>query len=400
MSKPGIPEGGTIQPRTLVVLTALVALGPLSTDFYLPALPALARSFGVAESGAQATLSAFLLGFASAILVYGPLSDRFGRRPVLAIGVTIFTLASIGCTLAGSIESLSLFRFLQALGACAGPVIARAMVRDLVGAKGAARVFSYLSAAVALAPAVAPIVGGFLADAFGWRACFAVLSAYGAAGLAATLLVLEETNHDRDMRAANPLAWGGIYRALLRHHAYAGYVLVATFAYAGIFCFISGSSFVFIDVLGVEPKYFGFCFGVFVIGYIMGATSGGRLARRFTPYQLVLSGSILAVASALLLVVINLFARASVGAVLLPLLPYMIGVGMALPAAQAGAVGPFPRSGGAASALLGFVQMAVAAAIGAVLGLIGSPSPLPMTLMIALCALLQLACCRLLGAAR
>jgi DHA1 family bicyclomycin/chloramphenicol resistance-like MFS transporter len=381
-----------ITRTTLFTLTALVALGPLSTDFYLPALPLIAQYFGVDEAGAQATLSAYLIGFAAAILVYGPLSDRFGRRPVLAGGIVIFTLASLGCALSQSIGALVACRFVQALGACAGPVISRAMVRDLVGAQGAARVFSYLSAAVALAPAIAPIVGGFLTDAFGWRATFVALTIYGAGGLVAVFWILRETNETRDMTAANPLSWFRIYGSLIRHREYFGYVLAATFGYSGIFCFISGSSFVFINVLGVPPKYFGFCFGVFVIGYIIGATSGGKLSKRMTPPQLVGLGSLIALLSAVALVVVNLIATASVWTVLAPLLPYMIGVGMTMPAAQAGAIGPFPRSAGAASALLGFVQMGVAAGVGAILGVIGSPSPLPMTLMIALMALAQMAC--------
>ena len=147
-----------------------------------------------------------------------------------------------------------------------------------------------------------------------------------------------------------------------------------------------------VDVLQVPAKCFGFCFGVFVIGYIIGATSGGKLSKRLTASQLVGLGSLIALLSALALVAINLIAPASVWTVLAPLLPYMIGVGMTLPAAQAGAIGPFPRSAGAASALLGFVQMAVAAAIGAVLGVIGSPSPMPMTLMIAGTGVAQIAC--------
>jgi DHA1 family bicyclomycin/chloramphenicol resistance-like MFS transporter len=215
-----------------VLLTALVALGPLSTDLYLPSLPALTAYFGVGEAAGQLTLSAFLLGLAGGQIIYGPLSDRYGRRPVLLFGLALYAIASIVCVFAPSIQVLVIARFCQACGACVGPVLGRAVVRDVYGREGAARILSYLSAAIALAPAIGPIIGGFVETWFGWRANFIVLSLYGAAALALTFAILPETNTHPDtgwlsavrmaramsaFSASAPTSVCAHLRALLRH---------------------------------------------------------------------------------------------------------------------------------------------------------------------------------------
>src|SRR5215813_9387910 len=175
------------------LLTAMVALGPISTDLYLPSLPGLARYFDVSVADAQLTLSSFLIGLATAQLIYGPLSDRFGRRPVLLIGLAIYVIASIVCMLSPSVPVLVVARFVQAVGACVGPVLGRAIVRDVHGREGAARVLAYMSAAMALAPAIGPILGGFLEEWFGWRINFLVLVLFGSSGLFMAWQILPET---------------------------------------------------------------------------------------------------------------------------------------------------------------------------------------------------------------
>ncbi len=382
------PSGQVLPARAVVLLTALVALGPISTDVYLPSLPSIGRHFAVDQAGAQLTLSVFLIGFAAAMLIYGPLSDRFGRRPVLLGGIVLFGAGSILCAVAPSIGTLVAARFLQALGACAGPVLCRAVVRDVFGAAGAARVLSYLSAAVALAPAIGPMIGGAIETWLGWRAQFWGLALYGLCGLIATLALLPETNRHRDPGAFHPFAMARTYRMLVGHRRYFGYVLVATFGYSGIFCFISGSSFVFIDVLGLSPTQFGMCFGAIVVGYIVGAITGGRLTRRFGIDRMVLAGTGVALTSSLVLTLLALTVPQSAAAVIVPFFFHLVGIGMTLPNAQAGAIGPFPRAAGAAAALLGFIQMIVAAGVGAVLGQIGTTSTLPMCLMILAMSLL------------
>jgi DHA1 family bicyclomycin/chloramphenicol resistance-like MFS transporter len=371
-----------------VLLTALVALGPLSTDLYLPSLPGLARYFAVGVDDIQLTLSVFLVGLATAQLVYGPLSDRFGRRPVLLVGLAIYVIASFVCMLAPSVPVLVVARFVQAVGACVGPVLGRAVVRDVYGREGAARVLAYMSAAMALAPAIGPILGGFLEEWFGWRINFLALVIYGSAGLLFAWRILPETNKSPDLQAAQFVRIILGYRGFLNHRAYVGYVLCCAFAYSGIFAFISGSSYVLQEVVGLGPIGFGLCFAGVVIGYIIGTIVAGRLSRRLGIDRLVAIGAGIGVAGGMLLLALALAGptRSGLAGALFivgPMLVFMIGVGLVLPNSIAGAIGPFPRAAGAASALLGFTQMTAAAVIGIAVAALYDGSSVPMTATIA-----------------
>ena len=370
------------------LLTALVALGPISTDLYLPSLPSLARYFNVGVDDIQLTLSVFLVGLATAQLVYGPLSDRFGRRPVLLVGLAIYVVASFVCMLSPSVPVLVVARFVQAVGACVGPVLGRAIVRDVYGREGAARVLAYMSAAMALAPAIGPILGGFLENWFGWRINFLALVVYGSGGLVIAWRILPETNRARDLQAAQLIRMLLGYRGFLNHRTYVGYVLCCAFAYSGIFAFISGSSYVLQEVVGLGPIGFGLCFAGVVIGYIIGTVVAGRLSRRLGIDRLIAVGAGIGVGGGALLLALALAdtPRSGLAGALLivgPMLVFMIGVGLVLPNSIAGAIGPFPRAAGAASALLGFVQMTVAAAIGIAVAALYDGSSAPMTATIA-----------------
>ena len=363
------PGDGSAYPRYLpILLTGLVAIGPVSTDLYLPSLPAMRADLLASEGQAQMTLSAFVIGIGLAQLVHGPLSDRFGRRPVLIGGLLLYLAASIACSFVTSIEALIAGRVLQALGACVGPVVGRAIVRDAFGRDGAARVMSYIATAMALAPAVGPMIGGVLESLFGWRASFLAMALYGGLALAAVLLALGETNRWKDPMATRPRRLLSNYRMLLRNRSYTSFVSINAMAFSGLFAFISGSSFVIIEVLEVSPAFFGFSFLVFVLGFMAGAFFSGRFSRRLGTHRLILMGTALGALSAFAGAALAFSGVLALWAILLPVFPYMVGMGLVLPNAFAGAVGPFPRMAGSASAMLGFLQMSTAACVGILVG--------------------------------
>jgi DHA1 family bicyclomycin/chloramphenicol resistance-like MFS transporter len=370
-----------------VLLTMLVALGPISTDLYLPSLPSLMQYFSADEAEVQLTLSIFLVGLAASQLIYGPLSDRFGRKPVLLAGLGLYLLASIACMLAPSIGFLIGARFFQALGACVGPVLCRAVVRDVHGREGAARVLSYLAAAMAIAPLLGPILGGYLQAWFGWRANFAVLVLYGLTGLTGALAMLPETNQHKNPLATQPVTIIETYLMLAGQRRYVGYVLSSAFGYSGIFCFISGSSFVLMGMMKLPSDAYGYCFAAVVAGYIAGATLAGKLARKVSLHRMIASGGAIALAGAVVLIALALAGIDTVAAIVGPTAVYLFGVGMVMANSMAGAIGPFPRAAGAASALLGFIQMSIAALVGAAIGHAADGTQMPMVTALALSAI-------------
>jgi DHA1 family bicyclomycin/chloramphenicol resistance-like MFS transporter len=356
------------QLSVIAFLTMVVALGPISTDLYLPSLPAIGMAFGTTASEVQLTLSVFLIGFAVSQLLYGPLSDRFGRRPVLIVALMIYLVATVACGLADSIEWLIAARFAQALGACAGPVIGRAVVRDVFGRDRSAKVLSYMAMAMALAPAIGPVIGGYLETGFGWRANFVALGFFGVVALAGIWFLLPETNSYTDPTATRPGKLISNYLTLARNPLYLGYVLLCTFSYAGIFSFISGSSFILIDKLGLTPSAYGLCFSAIVVGYMAGTFASGRFTQRVGINRMILIGTVIECAGGLLGLILAVNGQLSVVSVVVPTAIFLIGTGLTMPNALAGAVGPFPRMAGAASALLGFTQMTVSAAVGIAVG--------------------------------
>ncbi|WP_404382909.1 multidrug effflux MFS transporter [Caenispirillum salinarum] len=373
-----------------VLLTALVAFGPVSTDMYLPSLPAMTRAFETSVSMVQLTLSVFTAGFAFGMLFYGPLSDRFGRLPVLMGGVTLYVAASVVCMVAPTIEALLAGRFLQALGACAGPVLGRAIVRDVYDRAEAARMLSYMAAAMALAPAVAPLIGGGLHAAFGWQSNFVVLTGFGVVILAAVWVALQETNRHRDPHALRPSRIIANFLHLLKSRAFMGHTACVALAFGGLFSFISGSSFVVIDVLGVKPGYFGFAFMAVVIGYITGAFGGGRLTGRLGIERMLFIGSLLVAAAGTTAMALAWAGVETVVAVIAPISVYFLGAALVMPNGTAGAIGPFPRMAGAASSLLGFLQMGMGSLTGYLVGLLHDGTTRVMTTSIGLMGLATL----------
>lgn len=376
------------------LLTTLVALGPLSTDLYLPSLPTLAAVFSTDAARVQLTLSVFLAGFAVAQLAYGALSDRFGRRPLMLGGLLLYFLASLGCLFATSIEQLILARFIQAVGACAGPVLGRAIVRDAWGPVDAARTLAYVSGAMALAPLVGPALGGMLTVNFGWQANFVLLAFFSALQIGAVWLWLGETNAHPDPEATRVGRMLENFRTFLVDRNYLGYLLALGLSYSMLFAFISGSSFILIGRFGLSPAVFGLCFGVVVVGYISGTQIAGRLVRRLGADRLIAAGAWLGAFAGLVMLAVDRWAPAHLAGVLAPMFFVTLSVGLVMPNASARALAPYAKMAGAASALMGFLQMGMAALVGIVVGhgVEQDASVLPMT--VALCGVL-VPCCYL-----
>jgi DHA1 family bicyclomycin/chloramphenicol resistance-like MFS transporter len=385
------------QHRLLIpVLASLTAFGPMSVDMYLPALPSIAGDLGVDAAGAQLTVGAFFLGFGGGQLLYGPLADRFGRRGPLLGGLALFVVASLGCALARSLDLLVLFRCLEAVGGAAGPVLARAMVRDLYERDRAARVLSIMVMIMSIAPLLAPLVGGQILLVAGWRAIFWILVLFGAACIAGTLLVVRETLPAERRRRGSPAAMILSYGALFLHPRYLGYAIGGALVYGGMFAYITGSPNVFITLYGVPPEYYGLLFGLNALGFIVTAGINGRVVMRYGSDRLFALGVLIAAIAG---VILALMAATGWGGLLVPLFAFVSTIGLVGANAVAGCLGLFPDRAGVASALFGTLQFLMGAVCAALLSLLGHETPLSMAGVIAAAGLLSLAVQRWLAPA-
>jgi MFS transporter, DHA1 family, multidrug resistance protein len=372
-----------------VLLTLLVAMGPVSTDLYLPSLPGIARDLATSEGLAQLTIGLFIAGFAVMMLACGPLADRFGRRPVLLGGMALYTLASIACALAADIALLLLARFVQALGACVGPVVGRAIVRDVYEPREAGRILGYMASAMALAPLIGPFIGGWLEIAFGWRANFWALAAYGAALMTALALRLGETLRSPTTGALGRLL--GNYVVILRNPTFLGFMLCAALCFGALFTWISNSAFVVIDHFGVTAERFGVVFGAVILGYIAGAYAGSRAGMRLGLARATGTGSMICALAGAGLLLAGWGGFGGLWTITLLMALSFFGAGLAIPQATAGGLGPFPDRAGSAAALLGFIQMMTGLLVNALSSLWFDGTPRPMVTLNALCAVLALA---------
>jgi MFS transporter, DHA1 family, multidrug resistance protein len=341
----------------VVLLTAIVGLGALSIDMFLPSLPTIADLFDTHPATAQLTVTLFLAGLACSQLVWGPLSDRFGRRPVLLAGLALYALAGTACALTSSMAALVAARVVQSIGAGSGQVIARAIVRDRYEPARGARVLAAMGTAQALTPILAPMIGGVVHALAGWRAVFVVLAGFGAAFLVAAAAIIPETNVFTTERDAA----GRRLLVLLRHPRYGAYVAAAALMFSGQFAFITGSSFALIEVLGVSPAVYGVCFGVVAGGLMAGSFVSVKLGPRLGIDTMIRTGTAIGALAGATLALLAWAGVAAVAAVVLPMIVFAFGLGFVLPNAVAGAVGPFPRMAGLASAVLGFTQLTVSA---------------------------------------
>src|ERR687894_256859 len=290
---PAAPQP-TVRPAFIALLVAVSAVSPLGINMYLPSMPSMARAFGVDFTTIQLTLSLYLGAMAVGQLVIGPLSDRFGRRPVLLIGLLTFVVGSAICLLAQSIGVLIFGRIVQAIGGCAGITLSRAIVRDLYGRNQVASMIAYVTMGMAVAPMVAPTIGGVLEKLYGWRASFAFLMAFGGLALLFAFWHLPETNHNRGS-AASPRQLMHSYVSLFRSRLFWGYTLTTGFISAVFFSFLAGAPYVMIELMWRSPAEYGFYSAIVPSGYILGNFASGRFAARVGPNPMILAGSLLVV---------------------------------------------------------------------------------------------------------
>jgi MFS transporter, DHA1 family, multidrug resistance protein len=358
--------------RWIATLSAMTAVTALSIDMSLPAQPTLATVFDVPSETAQLTLSVFLIAFAVAQLVTGSLSDALGRRPVLLAGLALFAVSGVACALSPSIEVLLACRVIQGFGAAAAPVVARAMVRDTQPAQQAARLLSTMLAALAVAPMIAPVIGGALLEGFGWRAIFIALAIAGVVlfGLASTSLA--ETFPVERRSNAGVIA---NYRAFFRTPGTRLPMFVSCASFAGQFAYVGDSPFVLIDGFGVSPRHFALYFGATALALMIGSLSGRSMLRAGRSPRLLLriGGSLLLTGGALTFICTHL----DLGLVgfFAPMLVYFLGVGLTSPSATALALEPIPHIAGTGSAAIGSLQMFAGAFAGYETAHLGGSSP-------------------------
>ncbi|WP_137808269.1 multidrug effflux MFS transporter [Pseudomonas sp. G(2018)] len=373
--------------RTILILGALSAFGPLAIDFYLPAFPAMALAFGTDEKHVQLTLAAYFLGLSIGQLAYGPVADRFGRRLPLLTGVGLFTAASLACAYAPNLEWLIGARFIQALGGCAGMVIARAVVSDKCDAVGSAKVFSQLMLVMGLAPILAPMLGGLLVNTTGWQSIFLVLTGFSALAGLAVALGLPESMPAHVPR--QPLS-GALhqYGRLLKDPVYLGHALTGGIAIAGMFSYIAGSPFVFIKLYGIPAEHFGWFFGANAAGFILVAQINARLLAKRGPASLLTRTVWIYLGAGLALLAVSALHTEQLWPLLLPLFVCIASLGCILPNASACAMNGQGARAGSASAMMGCLQFSVAAGAAALVGVLHDGSAMPMAMVISLCGVL------------
>ncbi|HET9749992.1 MAG TPA: multidrug effflux MFS transporter [Casimicrobiaceae bacterium] len=366
-----------------LLLGALIATPPLAMDIYLASMPTMAGALSATTSEVQLTLSVYMYGWGIAQLFAGPLSDRYGRRPALLASLFVFVGASLFCALSRDVYMLIGGRLVQAVSIASIGVVPRAAVRDLYTGDKAAHILSLMGVVLGIAPVVAPIIGSNLHVWLGWQSNFVAVAIYGAVLWLCVYVALPETLARRDVRATVPRVVVANYRQLLASRAYVGYLLVAAFGYSGLFAFLAGSAFVFVDVMGAGERSFGIMFGSVMLGNIIGAMIGSRVVQMIGIPRLVRLATRLMLVAGLALGVFALLGVRHPLAVIVPMFAFMVTFTMTMPPAIAGALTPFPQIAGSASSLLAFCQFVVASTAALAVGLTLDGTTRPMSLAIA-----------------
>lgn len=380
--------------RVLAVLSALMGFASISTDFYLPAMPAIGEALGANVGMVEFTISGYLIGFSLGQLFWGPASDRFGRRLPVAVGLVLFIIGSAGCALSGSAASVIVWRVVQALGASASVVLARAMVRDLYQGPRAAQMLSTLIAVMAIAPLVGPILGAQIAAIAGWRAIFWTLVGVGFVTLAALFtipetLVPSRRSHETASRAT--VRFG----RLLRNRRILGYAGAGAFFYGGMYAYIAGTPFAFITYHHVPAGYYGLLFGAAILGIVATNLVNRRVVMRLGIDRTLFAGTAIACVAGIVVALAAFTDWGGLWGLFVPLFAFVSCTGLIVANSIAGAMSDFPREAGAVSALVGAIQYGTGIAGSGLVGVFADGTPWPMGWVIAFAGIGSLFCCRL-----
>ncbi|GAB3203859.1 DHA1 family bicyclomycin/chloramphenicol resistance-like MFS transporter [Pontibacter aydingkolensis] len=362
----------------ILILGALAALGPFAIDMYLPGFPAIAKDLNTDISHVALSLTSYFIGISVGQLIYGPLVDRFGRKKPLLVGLTLFIVAAIGCAFAPTVEWLIALRLLLALGGCVGMVASRAVVRDVFPVKDIPKVFSMLMLVMGVAPIIAPTIGGLVTAHLGWRYIFAVLSAIGLAVMLLIIFLLPESKGPDPTLSLKPKYVLADFFSVLKNPVFLTYAFAASTAQAGLFAYITGSPFVFMEIFGLSETHYGWVFGMNAFGFIAGSQFNNLMLRKRTSAQITLGTGVIQFMAGTLLLLGNYFGYLNPEGSLILIFCYLFCLGVLSPNASALALAPFARNAGSASALMGSAQMAIGAIASVIISALHNGTAIPM----------------------
>ena len=375
---------------TILILGTLSAISPFSIDMYLPGFPAIARDLNTTVAQVQLSLSSFFIGISIGQLLYGPLLDKYGRKKPLYFGLTLYLLASIGCTFAHSVESLILFRFLQALGGCVGMVASRAMIRDLFPVSEIAKVFSLLMLVIGVSPLLAPTIGGYVTAGLGWQYVFVILTVMSALILAAVHYALPESREPDKTISLRPKPILNNFLIVLKEPQFYTYTFTGSIAASGLYAYIAGSPFIFMEIFKVTEQQYGWIFAFIAVGIIGASQLNTILLRRLESEQIIVGALICQAITGVLLLLGAYYGFSGLASTIFLIFIFLCCQGFSFPNSSALALAPFSRNAGSASALMGSLQMALGAFASVLVSVFSNHTALPMAIVMAFCAVSSL----------